>query len=98
MNGIFWLVVLVAILGVLFVAKLSHLKHRLSITGLILFLLFVYITFVVIADNNSVDIGSFKGFFTGIKVYFSWLGHIFGNVRTITGNVVRMDWITNSTG
>jgi len=93
-----WLIVLIAVLGILFIAKLSHLKHKLSIILLLTFLLFIYLSFVKVVNSNSIDLGSANGFFSGVKLYFSWLGHAFGNMKVITGNVVRMDWFSNSTG
>ena len=79
--------------------KLSHLKHRLSIIFLILICLFLYISFLGVASNNSVQIKTVSDFFLVTKLYFSWLGHIFDNIGTLTGNAVRMDWFpTNSTG
>ncbi len=93
-----WLIVLAIVLGILFVAKLSHLKHKLSIIFLMVFLLFLYLSFVKVLSSNSVELDSAKGFFSGIKLYFSWLGQTFGNLKVITGNAVRMNWFSNSTG
>ena len=93
-----WIIILVAVLGMLFIGKLSHIKHRLSIILLILFLLLIYLSFVRVAGGSSVDLKSASGFFDGIKLYFSWLGHLFANMKIITGNAVRMEWFGNATG
>lgn len=93
-----WIIVLAAVLAILFIAKLSHLKHKLSIIALIGFVLIVMLTFMKVANTNSLDVGSTSGFFSGVKLYFSWLGNAFNNFKVLTGNVVRMDWFSNSTG
>jgi hypothetical protein len=93
-----WILIIAAILGIVFIAQLSHFKHKFSVIFLVLFLLFLVFSFLAVANSNSLHLGSATGFFSGIKLYFSWLGHAFDNMRVITGNVVRMDWFTNSTG
>jgi purine-cytosine permease-like protein len=98
MDIMFLVVILVAVLGIMFIAKLSHMKHKISVISVIVLCLFLYLSFVGVAHTNSIKISSFTEFFTAGKLYFSWLGHVFDNMRTITGNVVRMDWMTNSTG
>ena len=93
------LVVILAAVGILAVSRLTHLKHKLSIISVILLVLFLYISFTGVASNNSVQINSVSDFFSVVKLYFSWLGHVFDNVRVISGNIVRMDWSPiNSTG
>jgi len=93
-----WLILILAVLGIAFIAQLSHLKHKAGIIALIVFLAFMGITFVLVARANSVDLGSSSGFFSGIKLYFSWIGHALGNLKVLTGNAVRMEWFSNSTG
>lgn len=93
-----WIIILLAILGIVFIAKLSHLKHKISISFAILFLLFIYLSFVKVLNSNELDVNSAGEFFSATKLYFSWLGHAFSNIKVLTGNAIRMDWFTNSTG
>ena len=92
-----WIIILIAFLAVLFIAKLSHLKHKLSIIFLLVFLLFIGFSFMKVADTNSVEIDSASGFMSAAQLYMSWLGHAFDNMRVLTGNAVRMNWFSNST-
>lgn len=87
-----WIILIAAIAAIVFLAKLSHFRHRFKIMAIIAVILLLSLTFLKVADVNSVDLGSASGLFDGVKLYFSWIGHVFGNMRTITGNIVRMDW------
>ena len=92
-----WIIVIAAVLGILFIAKLSHLKHKFSMIFLVLFVLLLYLSFAKVASIHSVDLGSVSGFASGMKVYLSWIGNAFDNMRVITGNAARVDWFSNST-
>ena len=91
---IIWLLIVAAILAVLFITKLSDKKHKMAMSFLVIAGLFIIITFALVARANSVDLWSFNGFFSGVQTYFFWLGHVFDNLRVITGNMVRMDWLS----
>lgn len=92
--AIIWLLIIAAILIVLFITKLSHLKHKFSTSAIVIFGLLIIVTFLKVANTNSVDLWSFDGFFSGLKIYFLWLGHFADNLRVVTGNVIRMDWFS----
>ncbi len=90
-----WILVALAIIAVVVVSKLihfKHLKHRLTAIFLILLLFFAYSSVSSVIKSNSVDLKSPSGVFQAAKLYFSWLGYVFDNVRVVTGNVIRMDW------
>lgn len=93
-----WIIVILAIAGIVLIAKFSHLKHRFGVILLIVFLLFIYLTFSSVVSNNNINLKTASGLFKGIKLYFSWLGHAFDNLKVLTGNAIKMDWGTNSTG
>ena len=91
-----WIILIGAIAAIVFLAQLSHFRHRFRIMALVIVLLLLSLTFIKVASINSVELGSASGVFSAVKVYFLWLGHIFDNLRTITGNIVRMDWFSVS--
>lgn len=93
-----WVIILIGVLAIAFISKLSHLKHKLSITMVILFLLFLVLSFNNVVMNNSVNLASPSGIVSAMQLYFSWLGQVLGNLQVVTGNVVRMDWSGNFTG
>ncbi len=97
METIYWILIIAFVLIVLFFLRARHTKHKFLIVALILIILFVYITAVKIFQANKPDLKTFDGVVSAGKVYFSWLIHAFGNVKSATGNVVKMDWEGNST-
>ena len=89
-----WIILVLGILGIVFIAKLSHLKHKLSISFVVGFILLLVLSFLKVASTNGIELSGLPGFFSAVQVYFFWMGHVFDNLRVITGNVVRMDWFS----
>jgi hypothetical protein len=94
MNWIIWAIIGVVLL--LFVFKVSHLRHRLSIAFFVLLFLFLFGTFFLAIKGTDIDLKSASGIGQGVKIYFSWLGSSFGNIKALTTNAVDMDWSSNS--
>ena len=94
-----WILILVALLAVFIVTKVihfKHFKHRMSAILLILLVLFLYSTFTAVVKTNHIDLKTAQGVISAGNVYFSWLGQAFGNLKSLTGNAVKMDWIPNN--
>jgi hypothetical protein len=94
-----WLIILIAVVAVYVVGKIihfRHIKHRITAIALILLLFFAYATFTSVIKSNSIDIKIPTGVFQAAKVYVSWLGLAFNNMKTLTGNVIHMDWFPNN--
>ena len=93
----------VLIIGVLLVCgviaiKMNHMRHRVFIVLLVLLALFLYGTIVVVNSTNQMDFSSSEGYWDAAKLYFGWLGNGFQNMKSITGNAMKMDWTsTNGT-
>jgi len=90
-----WLLALVIVVLVV-ASKLihfKHMKHKVSVILLILLIAFFYFSFTTIVKSHAVDLKTASGVFSASKVYFSWLVNIFDNVKTVSGNVIGMDWI-----
>jgi len=90
-----WLLGLVVI--ALFVASklihFKHAKHKIFIILGILLIAFLYFSFTAIVASHSADLRTASGVFEASKVYLSWLGSAFNNIKTVSGNIVKMDWI-----
>jgi len=93
---IVWILLAIGIFAIYFVLKMSHLKHKMGLTAIILFLLILSLTFVSVVNKNSVELNSPSGVFSAVQLYFSWLGHVFSNAKVITGNIIRMDWFASN--
>jgi len=95
-----WLIILLGILALFVVIKMipfSSLKYKVLSVLAILLLLFLYSTYGTVITSNHLDMKTPSGVFSSMKLYFSWMGHILGNMKIIVGNAVKMDWVGNST-
>jgi hypothetical protein len=85
------------VLGIIAI-KMNHLRHRVFLILLVLLALFLYGTVTVVNSTNEMNLSSADGFWDASKLYFGWLANGFENMKTITGNVIKMDWTsTNGT-
>jgi len=90
-------IIAILIIGIWLLFGFKRMKHKFFAIFLIALLLFSFFTFNAafngkeLSVNNTSDLGKI------FKVYFSWLGNIFGNMKSITANAVKMDWNGNQT-
>jgi hypothetical protein len=100
MNILLIAIIMIALIALI---KIAHLKHKLILIALLFFFLFFYLTFTFVMQNNSINVASSAGLYDGFKAYFSWASNSLTNLKSLTGNVIGMDWIpsqdtiTNST-
>lgn len=94
------LIVVAALIAVIWIAiEVKRLKHKLFAILLIGLILFTYLSFTHVVKKNGIDIKTPSGILDAGKLYLSWLGAIFGNVKSITANAISLDWSnTNTTG
>lgn len=92
-----WVIIVVLIVVLWLFLKARHMKHQWYAIFLVLLILFIYLTGWKIINDNNIDLNSFNGVMSAMKLYFSWLGNLFSNVRTIAGDAVKMSW-ANVTG
>ena len=97
MLGIVLIVVSVLILGIWVMVELRKFKHQLWAFVLIALILFAYISFTLTTRNQDIDYTSFSGIMKSVKIYFSWLGSLFVNFKSIVGHAIGLDWGTNTT-
>jgi len=71
----------------------KHAKHRVFTLLAILLVAFLYFSFTTVVQSHAIDLKTAQGVFSASKIYFSWLGQAFVNVKEISGNVIRMDWV-----
>jgi glucan phosphoethanolaminetransferase (alkaline phosphatase superfamily) len=91
-----WILIAVALIAVIIVSKVihfRHIKHRISAILIILLVVFLYATFTAVIRSNNLDIKSVSGILSAGKVYFSWLVQAVGNIKSLTGNAIKMDWM-----
>lgn len=97
MIGITLLIVGVLIIGIWVVVELRRFRHKLLAVFLIGLILFTYFSFTSVIKGRNIDLKTLTGLITATKLYFVWLGSMFGNFKTITTSAVKMDWKGNQT-
>jgi hypothetical protein len=91
-----WILILLGIVAIYVVAKVVHFNHfktKILLILAILLILFIVSTFASVLHNNTIDFKSPSGVLQAGKVYFMWLGQAFGNIKTLTANAVKMEWM-----
>ncbi len=90
-----WLtiIIILAILALIFFLNIAHIRRKATIIIVILLFLFIYITFAAAYHNKEVNFKSASGIYEAGRIYFSWLGQAFGNVKTLASNAIKMDWV-----
>jgi len=87
--------VLVAIIWIF--VEVKRFKHKAVAILLILLILFTYISFVATVKGKNIDLKTMSGIKQAGQLYLSWLGSVFGNIKTLTSNAIHMDWGANKT-
>ena len=98
MVNAFQLIVIIALIAAIFLfVKVKYLKHKLSWVIILVLVLVFYIGFLASTAGENIDFSTFEGSQTAIKLYFTWLGNSFSNMKSLTGEAVKLDWGTNTT-
>jgi hypothetical protein len=87
-----WLIIVVLIIIGALILKASHIRHRFSFILIILLFIFLFYTMDMVTKKNNLDIKTTEGFFNAVKIYVSWLGLGFHNMKVLVGNAIKMDW------
>ena len=95
--GIALFVISILVIAIYVLIELKRLRHKMFAIFLIVLILFTYISFSVVLRGQDVDYKTIPGVVEASKLYFSWLGSIFGNFRSMTTHAIKMDWTGNET-
>ena len=91
------IVIGIIILFVFLFFKITSFRYERWWTYLIaILMIFVLFSFFSVVKNNNIDLKSAEGFFSGAKVYASWLVGFGKNAASITGQVTNIDWNSTS--
>jgi len=86
------LVVAVLIVAVWVIIEIKRFKHKVFAIFLIALILFTYLSFIVVIKGEDIDFKTGAGLKRAGQLYFSWLGSLFGNLKSITTHAIDMDW------
>lgn len=95
--GITIFIIAALIIVIWIVIEVKRMKHKIFAIFLIALILFLYISSTFVFKGHDINFKTVSGMTTATKLYFSWLGSIFGNMKSITTSAVKMDWKGNST-
>ncbi len=89
------IIVGVLVISVWLIIEFKRFKHKILAMFLIALIIFTYVSFAITLKGQEVDFTSVKGIRQASKLYFSWLGSVFGNLKSITTNAIKMNWRSN---
>src|SRR3989338_565364 len=92
MNKMSWIIIATLIILAFIFLRIGHMKHRFFLIFIIVLLLFFYLTASRIFKEYDINYKSAAGMEKGAKIYFSWFGGLFGNIKAVTTDAIKMDW------
>jgi|TARA_Y100000310_G_scaffold17671_1_gene17430 hypothetical protein len=96
-SGASLLIISVVIISIWVVIEVKRFKHKIFAIFLIILIIILYWGVIVVFQDREIDLTTVSGMTEATKIYFSWFGSIFENLKTLTSNVIRMDWSQNFT-
>jgi len=93
--GITLIVILALVAFIWIFVEVKRFRHKAVALFLIVLILFSYLSFLATIKGKDVDFRSVEGIKEAGQLYFSWLGSVFGNLKTLTSNAINMDWSAN---
>mgnify|MGYP001612662498 CR=1 FL=1 len=90
--GVVLLVIVILVVLIWLLMEFKQFRHKIWAVFLIALILFTYFSFTTVLKGKDIDLKSVSGLTQATKLYFSWLGSAFANVKTITTNAIHMDW------
>lgn len=95
--GVTLFIMAVLIISIWVIIEIKRLRHKLFAIFLIALILFAYISFTFTLKDQDIDFKTISGLMKATKIYFSWLGSIFGNLKSMTTHAIQMNWGANET-
>jgi len=95
--GVAVFIMVIAIVVIYVLIEVKRLRHKIFAMFLIALILFSYLSIAFIFRDQNIDLKTIPGVVTASRLYFSWLGNIFVNLKQITTKAIQMDWTANKT-
>lgn len=97
MIGVTLVIILALIVAIWLAVTVKRVRHKIFAIFLIGLILFLYFSISSVFNGKELDIKDTSGVMDAAKIYFSWLGSFFSNLKSLTADVINMDWKGNST-
>ena len=96
MSWLMWILVILIVLVLVILFKFKEIRHKIGLVIATVIILFLFVSvYQIYNTHKEVDLKTFDGIVTAGKIYFGWLGNVFGNLFRISGYVVNQDWGLN---
>jgi hypothetical protein len=95
--GVIVLLIAAFIVVILMLLRFKKLKHEIFAFFLILLILFAFFSFTLAFKGKNFTIANVSDVNSAVKIYLSWFGNAFDNVKIITTQAVKMNWEGNKT-
>ncbi|HLA23506.1 MAG TPA: hypothetical protein VJZ93_03155 [Candidatus Nanoarchaeia archaeon] len=94
-----WMIVFFLIIVVFLIIKLINAKQNLVQRFVLLVFVLLTVSIGYTVFTNDIEISDSGDIIDLAKIYFSWVGSIFGNLKDITADAIHLDWnpISNKT-
>ena len=89
-------IVSVVVIAIWVIVEVKRVKHKIFALFLIGLIIASYLSAAFVFRGQDINLTSVSGVLTASKIYFSWLGNVFVNVKEITANAIKMDWSSRS--
>ncbi len=96
MSVIFFIIAIL-IVAVFVIFKLKGFQHKFVTIFLIILILFSFFSFYLAFNGKDVSIKNLSDVEKIAKLYFSWMGSVFNNMKILTTQAIKMNWQTNKT-
>ena len=90
--GVTVFVITILIAAIWIVIEIKRMKHKLFAIFLIGLILFAYLSFTFVLKGEDMNYKTFEGAKKASQIYFSWLGSVGGNMKSITNYAIKQDW------
>ncbi|MGD9276678.1 MAG: hypothetical protein PVJ67_05885 [Candidatus Pacearchaeota archaeon] len=84
------------IIGIWVLIEVKRMKHKVFAILLIALILFSYVSSAYVFRGHDIQWNTIPGVLEGTKLYFSWLGSVFFNLKSITSYTINMNWEGNN--
>ena len=101
LNGLFsgttLIIISLIIIIVWVLLEIKRFRHKIFLISFVVLMVFLYIGVITVLHNKQINVKSVSGVISFMKIYFSWLSSVVMNLKSISANVVQMNWFQNIT-
>lgn len=92
------LIAVIVVAGLIWLMSgLKSYRHKVFAFFLIFILFLSVFGFTATFSGKNIEINSVGDLGNAVKLYFSWYGTLFNNIKILTANAVKLDWRANQT-